>query len=489
MEFIEPLLKSLVYVKCQCKDKDEPLDQLVNFVDRKQLKNYCQYQGDYKERMNVLQIEKRDVPKDDNGDKIMPPILQSWTGKFANSQPPNNYQKEMSCAFDKDRISDYGRRNQKFESAIQMPGSQAAREIIPLLIHDIAYLKSFDVEWKAEPAALALATSATESDDDPEPDTSSWCLTDPTSVPFKYLNIPSKGKLPPHLILAAAIFNVAKPKPIGAGDFCGRVAERMLELRKETGSAVLEDMMTRKFTEEEGAWYLAGITPGEEESESDEPPASRAEETASPAKPRTASPAKAATPEKGAGKGAGGAEKGAGGAEKGAGKGAGGAEKGAGKGAGGAEKGAGGEERGAGKGAGGAETGADVDEEDDDFPILVKKPGRVKQQAVYKPDRGTGKDRRISKPTERFAPPEPTTTVRVVVKKKRPSSGTSVPEQAEVSEDSATLAIPVSSQTSRVMPGELHINKRFGKGFMSLRPRKPSPIADMTISSLWHSVT
>ena len=410
--------------------------------------------------MNVLQIEKRDVPKDDNGDKIMPPILQSWTGKFANSQPPNNYQKEMSCAFDKDRISDYGRRNQKFESAIQMPGSQAAREIIPLLIHDIAYLKSFDVEWKAEPAALALATSATESDDDPEPDTSSWCLTDPTSVPFKYLNIPSKGKLPPHLILAAAIFNVAKPKPIGAGDFCGRVAERMLELRKETGSAVLEDIMTRKFTEEEGALYLAGINPGEEESESDDPPASRAEETASPAKPRTASPAKAATPEKGAGKGAGGAE-----------------------------KGAGGEERGAGKGAGGAEKGADVDEEDDDFPILVKKPGRVKQQAVYKPDRGTGKDRRISKPTERFAPPEPTTTVRVVVKKKRPSSGTSVPEQAEVSEDSATLAIPVSSQTSRVMPGELHINKRFGKGFMSLRPRKPSPIADMTISSLWHSVT
>ena len=460
MEFIEPLLKSLVYVKCQCKDKEEPLDQLGNFVDRKQLKNYCQYQGDYKERMNVLQIEKRDVPKDDNGDKIMPPILQSWTGKFANSQPPNNYQKEMSCAFDKDRISDYGRRNQKFESAIQMPGSQAAREIIPLLIHDIAYLKSFDVEWKAEPAALALATSATESDDDPEPDTSSWCLTDPTSVPFKYLNIPSKGKLPPHLILAAAIFNVAKPKPIGAGDFCGRVAERMLELRKETGSAVLEDIMTRKFTEEEGALYLAGINPGEEESESDDPPASRAEETASPAKPRTASPAKAATPEKGAGKGAGGAE-----------------------------KGAGGEERGAGKGAGGAEKGADVDEEDDDFPILVKKPGRVKQQAVYKPDRGTGKDRRISKPTERFAPPEPTTTVRVVVKKKRPSSGTSVPEQAEVSEDSATLAIPVSSQTSRVMPGELHINKRFGKGFMSLRPRKPSPIADMTISSLWHSVT
>ena len=462
MEFIEPLLKSLVYVKCQCKDKDEPLDQLVNFVDRKQLKNYCQYQGDYKERMNVLQIEKRDVPKDDNGDKIMPPILQSWTGKFDKSQPPNNYQKEMSCAFDKDRISDYGRRNQKFESAIQMPGSQAAREIIPLLIHDIAYLKSFDVEWKAEPAALALATSATESDDDPEPDTSSWCLTDPTSVPFKYLNIPSKGKLPPHLILAAAIFNVAKPKPIGAGDFCGRVAERMLELRKETGSAVLEDIMTRKFTEEEGALYLAGINPGEEESESDDPPASRAEETASPAKPRTASPAKAATPEKGAGKGAGGAEKGAGGAE-----------------------------RGAGKGAGGAEKGADVDEEDDDFPVVLKKPGRVKQQAVYKPDRGTGKDRRVSKPTERFAPPdsEPTTTVRVVVKKKRPSSGTSVPEQAEVSEDSATLAIPVSSQTSRVMPGELHINKRFGKGFMSLRPRKPSPIADMTISSLWHSVT
>ena len=442
MEFIEPLLKSLVYVKCQCKDKDEPLDQLGNFVDRKQLKNYCQYQGDYKERMNVLQIEKRDVPKDDNGDKIMPPILQSWTGKFANSQPPNNYQKEMSCAFDKDRISDYGRRNQKFESAIQMPGSQAAREIIPLLIHDIAYLKSFDVEWKAEPAALALATSATESDDDPEPDTSSWCLTDPTSVPFKYLNIPSKGKLPPHLILAAAIFNVAKPKPIGAGDFCGRVAERMLELREATGSAVLEDIMTRKFTEEEGALYLAGINPGEEESESDDPPASRAEETASPAKPRTASPAKAATPEKGAGKGAGGAEK-----------------------------------------------GADVDEEDDDFPVVLKKPGRVKQQAVYKPDRGTGKDRRVSKPTERFAPPEPTTTVRVVVKKKRPSSGTSVPEQAEVSEDSATLAIPVSSQTSRVMPGELHINKRFGKGFMSLRPRKPSPIADMTISSLWHSVT
>ena len=49
--------------------------------------------------------------------------------------------------------------------------------------------------------------------------------------------------------------------------------------------------------------------------------------------------------------------------------------------------------------------------------------------------------------------------------------------------------LQMSAQSSRVMPGELHINKRFSKTYMSIHPLRPAPLDDMTVSSLWHAVS
>jgi hypothetical protein len=49
-------------------------------------------------------------------------------------------------------------------------------------------------------------------------------------------------------------------------------------------------------------------------------------------------------------------------------------------------------------------------------------------------------------------------------------------------------AILMSEHTSRVMPGQLVINQRFGKSCMARSPTKKSPLPNTTLSSLWHSV-
>ena len=262
---MEGLLKNLVYVKSDPEVKSK-LDAST-FVESKPWKKYCEYQAEYKDRVAVLRSEKRDVPVEEDGDKIMPNMLQTWTGNSKQPQPAKNSLAKTSCAFDKSRIDDYERRNLRFAKWIEEPGHKAAKEIVPLLISDIAFIKSFDVQWKEEPAALATGAVAHGDDDDPEPDTSSWSVEDPLSVDYGQLAIPRKGKLPPHILLASAIFNAAKVKPVGAVFFCHQVAARVGELLKETNSTNIQDIMTRQFTESEQVIYDAGVRPEGEEND------------------------------------------------------------------------------------------------------------------------------------------------------------------------------------------------------------------------------
>ena len=53
-------------------------------------------------------------------------------------------QSDHSCAFDDKRITEYERRNAAFQDDIKKPGHLAAAQMIPLIIMDIAFLKSFD---------------------------------------------------------------------------------------------------------------------------------------------------------------------------------------------------------------------------------------------------------------------------------------------------------------------------------------------------------
>ena len=211
---IEPLLKNLVYVRHD-KDITGTLENNAPFIPPKKWREYCTFQAEYKDRVSTLRIDKREVPKETNADKNMPPILQSWQGKHNAAQPDKNLKKGLSCAFNAVRIANYEELNKSFATNIKLPAPEAAAKIIPLMVMDIAYLKSFDVEWEGTPPALATEGGAQDDDDMDDIDTSSWEATDPASVPIDRLKIPQSGKLPTALLYAAALLGVAEKRPAG----------------------------------------------------------------------------------------------------------------------------------------------------------------------------------------------------------------------------------------------------------------------------------
>ena len=102
MDLIDQLHRYLVYAKSA--DIKVPLDQVTNFGKDypKMWKTYCEFQEKYAERIALLRLEKREVPKEANADKNMPPILQNWTGKLGNVQSQKNCIHDSSCAFAND---------------------------------------------------------------------------------------------------------------------------------------------------------------------------------------------------------------------------------------------------------------------------------------------------------------------------------------------------------------------------------------------------
>jgi len=76
------------------------------------------------------------------------------------------------------------------------------------MILDIAYRKSFDVEWEPRPAALEVA-------DDDDIDTLSWDVTDPESVPWKDLKL-----------YAAAIVGMPEQRSPDVDAFIERMLDR-----------------------------------------------------------------------------------------------------------------------------------------------------------------------------------------------------------------------------------------------------------------------
>jgi hypothetical protein len=71
-------------------------------------------------------------------------------------------------------------------------------KMIPLMIVDLAYTRSFDMEREVQPAALETGGGATSDDDDDEGgmNTALWSFGGPETVPVKDLatKIPSRGK-------------------------------------------------------------------------------------------------------------------------------------------------------------------------------------------------------------------------------------------------------------------------------------------------------
>jgi hypothetical protein len=128
------------------------------FVDSKTEKiwrNYLIYQGAFAERIDNLRTQARETPSEDDHDKIMPSLLKKWTGGKTANQPTGNYSERMSCAFSSQRVESYEKACKAFPTYLKMSIKPAATNITKLLIFDIAYLKSWEVEWEQQPAALA----------------------------------------------------------------------------------------------------------------------------------------------------------------------------------------------------------------------------------------------------------------------------------------------------------------------------------------------
>jgi hypothetical protein len=509
LEVIEPLHKNLVYVKSN--DVKVPLDQASDILPAKVWKKYCDYQEEYAERILVLRTAKREVPAEANGDKNMPPILQNWTGKINQAQPNKNSIHDTSCAFDSNRIRDYEERNKAFKSKSKLPGSQASREIIPLMVHDIAYLKSFDVEWECLPAALENPSAAADDDDEEELDTSSWCLTDPSTVPIKDLKIPQRGKIPPYLFVAVAIVNTMDPKPRELKTFLEKLLARVAVLKLESGkaNATLADAVTREFTEDEWEIYETGIgdlamniTPP-----SGDGSAAKGGQHAASTPPRAGggSAAKVASTARGAAAASTPPRAGGRSAAKGAQAAstpppAGEAEGAAAKSPTpptpqrrGVEPPPSPPRRGRpSTAASSAAARAGNTDSDSDVlpPTKAQEPARVggrkKQQAkVREEPRTTHNDSRERRQTDHFTPPDVTRVV--VAKKKRKAA--SANERMDSSTVGESYTIPVSVQSNRAMAGSLDINKRFPKSYLSSDPSIDAPLPHLTLSGVWHAVS
>jgi len=250
---IEALHKNLVYVRGD-KDCTATLDLLVKFIPAKQWREYCTFQADYKDRINVLRTEKRAVPKVADGDKNMPPLLHAWEGKYGAVQPSKNIRKLASCAFTENQVTKYETLNVSFAQTIKLEGHAAAAKLIPLLYMDIAYLKSFDVEWESVCPSLGAETAAN-CDDDDEIDTSAWDVTDPSTIPFNHLKIPRSGKIPTALMYAAALLGVSEQRPPEVRQWISDLYARVEVLRAQTSSQDLAKIMTRPMTAKEEATY------------------------------------------------------------------------------------------------------------------------------------------------------------------------------------------------------------------------------------------
>ena len=219
-----------------------PLEQVaksVSVLDQKELKHFIDYQSKYQERLAVLRSESHERPAEPNSDRNMPPIMKKWIGQMSHHQNPSkNHDLDTTCAFDHARIKKYETANESFQSDLKLNCPNGARKVADLLIMDIAFLKSFEVEWQ-KPVNGVLG-GGTESDDDvAEYACDGWELADPSTIPFGKLPVcDENGKIFPHALIANRIARHildtqgSKHTVQGLDEFCSKMDTARNNLKK-----------------------------------------------------------------------------------------------------------------------------------------------------------------------------------------------------------------------------------------------------------------
>ena len=241
MERFHKLHNALVYIRSDTAITS-PLEQVaksVSVLDQKELKHFIEYQSKYKERLAVLRSENCEQPAEPNCDRNMPPIMKKWIGQMSSHQNPSkNHDIDTTCAFDHARIKKYETANESFQSDLKLNCPNGARKVADLLIMDIAFLKSFEVEWQ-KPVNGVLG-GGTESDDDvAEYACDGWELADPSTIPFGKLPVcDENGKIFPHALIANRIARHildtqgSKHTVQGLDEFCSKMDTARNNLKK-----------------------------------------------------------------------------------------------------------------------------------------------------------------------------------------------------------------------------------------------------------------
>jgi len=243
VERFHKLHNALVYIRSDTAITS-PLEQVaksVSVLDQKELKHFIEYQSKYKERLAVLRSGNYEQPAEPNCDRNMPPIMKKWIGQMSSHQNPSkNHDIDTTCAFDHARIKKYETANESFQSDLKLNCPNGARKVADLLIMDIAFLKSFEVEWQ-KPVNGVLG-GGTESDDDvAEFACDGWELADPSTIPFGKLPVcDENGKIFPHALIANRIARHIldtqgnKHTVQGLDEFCAKMDTARNNLKKGT---------------------------------------------------------------------------------------------------------------------------------------------------------------------------------------------------------------------------------------------------------------
>ena len=261
VERFHKLHNALVYIRSDTAITS-PLEQVaksVSVLDQKELKHFIDYQSKYQERLAVLRSENHERPAETNSDRNMPPIMKRWIGQMSHHQNPSkNHDLDTTCAFDHARIKKYETANESFQSDLKLNCPNGARKVADLLIMDIAFLKSFEVEWQKP--ANGVLSGGTESDDDvAEYACDGWELADPSTIPFGKLPVcDENGKIFPHALIANRIARHIldtqgnKHTVQGLDEFCSKMDTARNNLKKGAKAFLYGLDLTKKTPGEPG---------------------------------------------------------------------------------------------------------------------------------------------------------------------------------------------------------------------------------------------
>lgn len=270
METFQKLHNSLMYV-CSDKELKLPLEQLPKTVfDQKLLRKYIDYQAEYHGRVLLLKTEPRARPAEAHGDRIMPPIMKKWIGALNSHQnTTKNHDIDSSCAFDDARISKYEQANETFAADVKKNCPTGAAKVAALVVMDIAYIKSLEVDWESQPTALAGSPPAESDDEAGEVAFLHWDFTNPDSIPWNTLSVcDAHGKFYPHALVAGkigAFVIVNRDKndvPVPISTYMSKVNKAKKDLQPLVAAAgdsfpenVVKVTMSRDFYEEEERYF------------------------------------------------------------------------------------------------------------------------------------------------------------------------------------------------------------------------------------------